>query len=189
MFAEDLRRLRQCVILPISAMLCTRWVTERGTSFGATFGFSPLRPAIGLLGGHGIPFSRTGLDTGIDAGMLTGMAEKARIDLRLDPKVHADLKQLADQSGLSLNQLLQGIARWASQNGHPGRPTFHESGLFTGTADEDQVIWFGETDEDDEPTPRTDELHANVAFVLDYSDRAAVRSSWDYHPRPDGWEG
>lgn len=119
---------------------------------------------------------------------MTGMADKARIDLRLDPDVHADLKRLADSSGLSLNQLLQGVARWASQNGHPGRPTFHEHLGFVGTVDEDQMIWFGETDEDDTPPPKEGELHAHVAFVLDYSDRAAVRSERHYYPKSNEWE-
>ena len=109
------------------------------------------------------------------------MASKTRVDLRLDDDVHRGLKQLAEEAGLSLNQVLGGILRWANQNAHVGRPIPGEVRGMIASIDDEDVIWFGKSGQ--EPESDVDEgpsLDGDVVFVLDFSGRAAVRPSNEY---------
>lgn len=120
--------------------------------------------------------SKAGLDTGINTGILISM-EKARIDLRLDPSVHASLKRLSEESGLSLNQLLQGLARWATQTGHAGAPNWIDDLDVVQTEKEPGVVWFGRNGINPDGEPMGG---GEVLLVLDFTERSAVRRPQDY---------
>lgn len=57
--------------------------------------------------------------------------EKARLELRFDVDLFEKVKALADKATVSVNQLLQGLTRWAVKNGHVGEPVREESGILT----------------------------------------------------------
>jgi len=108
------------------------------------------------------------------------MADKTRVELRLDAGVYAGLKDLADRAGLSVNQLMQGLSRWAVANGHAGKP-YPDAGNVVQTVEEPGMVWFGPDgySEDNEPVGGGD-----VVFVLDYTDGNAVRSGGAFYPEP-----
>ena len=104
------------------------------------------------------------------------MARKIRFEARLDEQIHQRLKRLADSSGLSMNQLTEGILAWAVAKGHAGRvrPVDVLGGQVMQSDDEDGVLWFGEagaiTDDEFEQPHRV----GLVYFELDYSGSRAV---------------
>lgn len=59
------------------------------------------------------------------------LGEKSRLELRLDTPLVEQLKRLADQNGISVNQLMQGVARWAVEKLQPGEPIRDEDGHVT----------------------------------------------------------
>lgn len=125
---------------------------------------------------------RNGIDTGKHAGILSGMARKIRFEARLDEQIHRRLKRLADASGLSMNQLTEGILAWAVAKGHAGRvrPVDVLGGQVMHSDEEDGVVWFGEPGrvaDDDEQQPS---LVGRVYFELDYSGSRAV-VDWQGH--------
>lgn len=108
------------------------------------------------------------------------MTDKSRVELRLDASVYAGLKDLAGRSGLSLNQLMQGISRWAVASGHAGKPYPEPSGVIH-TSDEPGMVWFGP----DGYTEDGDEMGGGeIVFVLDYTDGNAVRAGGAFYPEP-----
>ena len=54
--------------------------------------------------------------------------EKPRLEIRFDSDVYQKMQDLADKSGISVNQLVNGVMRWAVANGHAGEGTFDEHG-------------------------------------------------------------
>ena len=69
-------------------------------------------------------------------------SNKTRIELRFDTDVAERVQSLADQIGISLNQLMQGLARWATQNAIVGEPHRDEEGNVRNRTQEGSV-WFG----------------------------------------------
>ncbi len=106
------------------------------------------------------------------------MAEKSRLELRLDADLHRDLKALADRAGISVNQLAAGVLRWAVDHGRAGDPAVCPStGKVMGTDDEPGVVWFGDEPED----PRyPDQPPCDLVFSLDFTGRSSIRKIHDY---------
>ncbi len=48
--------------------------------------------------------------------------EKYRLEVRFDPAIGAGIRKLAEQAGVSVNQLLEALAQWAVVNGQVGEP-------------------------------------------------------------------
>ena len=101
------------------------------------------------------------------------MSEKVRVELRLDEDVYTKLKLLADEGGVSLNALMNGITRWASTHGTSGKPYWLGRENRVATAAEPRKFWFGdEGDDGDEDTPAT---QAHIAFELDFTGESIVK--------------
>jgi len=106
-------------------------------------------------------------------------SDKVRVELRFDPDVYEKVKTLAERADISINQLMQGVARWAGENGHIGEPHMEERDeVFS--LDRPGSVWFGrnvteyEYDKDGHPWP----IPAYIAFSLDFSDRRALQENW-----------
>lgn len=75
-------------------------------------------------------------------------SDKVRIELRFDPDVYEGIKKLADDAQISVNQLMQGLSRWASQSAKLGDPVVSEEGAVNRQWDDKiqpGAIWFGKT--------------------------------------------
>ena len=62
--------------------------------------------------------------------------------LRFDDEVVNGIKSLAEASGISVNQLMQGLARWAIKNGRPGEP-YNDSRGHLVERKQEGCVWFG----------------------------------------------
>jgi hypothetical protein len=99
----------------------------------------------------------------------------ARLELRFESEVYAGVRKLAEGAGVSINQLMQALARWAVDNGHVGSPVLQDGSLEVTTKAEYGCLWFGDAG------GRLDdgqEYMGEVLFGLDFSDRRAVRDDW-----------
>jgi len=95
------------------------------------------------------------------------LTEKTRLQLRIDTDLANRLEKLADDVGVSTNQLLQGVMRWAVENAHPGE--ISKFGTVIETRPRPGCVWFGRN----APTSEDDE--SSVAFELDFTERRVVR--------------
>ncbi len=95
---------------------------------------------------------------------------RTRIEIRLDDDLAHEVRELAEKSNISINQLLQGITRWAVRVAHVGEAEVTEHNEIV-THDEPGCLWFGR-DTDDDGTPL---MPGILYFTLDYSERWAVR--------------
>lgn len=103
---------------------------------------------------------------------------KARLELRFDPDVYARLRKLADDAHISVNQLMNGLARWAVTTAHLGEPVYGEDGEVS-TRWQAGCIWFGDeerAEEDDSGEVQVSAAH--VALFLDFTERHVVRDDW-----------
>jgi uncharacterized protein (DUF1778 family) len=71
--------------------------------------------------------------------------EAGRVDLkfRFDADLHELLRQAADEAGVSLNQLVQGICRAAAEVMHAGEAERLNSGFVTQRSHRKQCLFFG----------------------------------------------
>ncbi len=92
------------------------------------------------------------------------------------------MKNLADKSGLSMNQLVEGILAWAGSNGHAGSPNVDVKQELIRTKPLPQVLWFGhdgmESDESGESIG-PDGSGGQIAFLLDYRATRAMVNGWE----------
>ncbi len=107
---------------------------------------------------------------------------KVAFQVRFDAAIHKKLKDAAEESGLSLNQLIQGICNACAENLHMGEPKFRQEGHVTSNPVK-KCVYFGDTgrmydDEElyiDRQTSGINNVplaqKANIWFSLDYSDR------------------
>ena len=106
---------------------------------------------------------------------------KTRFELRFDDELYAEIKSAADETGISVNQLMQGIARWAMKHAHPGHEADHDSHGEVRSKPQPGCIWFGDLPAPYEWTdPKTFETGTDVspgdlAFSLDFTERHVVR--------------
>jgi HicB family len=107
------------------------------------------------------------------------MKSKSRIELRFDTDLHTSIKGLADESGVSVNQLVQGVMAWAVDNAYPGLPSVGENGPGYVESTDDVGVWFGTSGYDDEGNPVGG---GEVVFALDFSSRRSVRKGREVYP-------
>jgi hypothetical protein len=122
-------------------------------------------------------------------------ADKTRVELRFDPEVFEGIKRLADSAQVSVNQLMQGLARWAAVRLKPNEePTRDEDGFVT-VRKQPGCLWAGRlgkfremTDDEieeeygdrDLPIPKSDRLtkdlnnKGDVWVSLDFTERRVV---------------
>jgi len=107
-------------------------------------------------------------------------SDKARVELRLDQDVYAGIKQLAESADISVNQLMQGVARWASDNGHVGEPEMFDYDKLA-VRDQPGCVWFGwreeEVDVDEDGQPNY-VRRPQIVFALDFTERHVIRDEW-----------
>lgn len=114
------------------------------------------------------------------------MTEKVRVELRFDADVYERLKAGAEKAGISVNQLMHGIARWAGQNLELGEPRRDESG-FVRSKPVPGCVFFGRlghywNEEDHYHLAPGEELEGDgdpgvVHFALDFTERNVVREA------------
>lgn len=90
--------------------------------------------------------------------------------LRLDSRVHEKLKTEAQRSGISLNQLMRGILRWASGRIQQGRAELENRRISSSPSPE--RVWFGEPTRD--PGMGDPGTVGRFFFQLDFSDETAL---------------
>jgi hypothetical protein len=108
---------------------------------------------------------------------------KVAFQIRFEAELHRKLKAAADQSGMSLNQLLQGICSACVENIHIGEPEFQREGYIVPRYVR-KCVYFGNngyrlTDEEfreiqsnaDEPDTVARVSPGKIWFGLDYSER------------------
>jgi hypothetical protein len=110
---------------------------------------------------------------------------KARVELRLDEDVYEGIKKLADGSNMTVNQLINGLVRWARDKGHIGEPERDDEGVLSNRRVAG-VVWFGQTGyrlsiEDKHQHSEAFETEApefvkgEHYFTLDFTERRVVR--------------
>jgi hypothetical protein len=101
-------------------------------------------------------------------------SNKARLELRFDRDVYEGIKGIAEEADLSLNQLMEGITRWAIQYAYVGFPNSNDYVKTREYTNEyrPKQVWFGR--EKHEPYDAEDQIPATIYFMLDYSSRRAV---------------
>jgi hypothetical protein len=107
---------------------------------------------------------------------------KTRFELRFDDDLYAAVKEAADKAEISVNQLMQGIARWAMEHAHPGEEVFDHDGHEVRSLAQPGCIWFGhdthvvEIQMSDHPGHVEEQIvPAEVFFELDFTERNVVR--------------
>ncbi len=107
------------------------------------------------------------------------MAKKeiVRVELRFEAEVYEGVKKLADAAEISLNQLLQGVARFAVKHGHLGEPTYDPP--VVNSEAQPGCLWFGrEVPETFEDGSEIFTVGAQVFFTLDFTERHILRDRW-----------
>lgn len=128
----------------------------------------------------------------------TEVTDKVRLELRFDQDVFDGIKGLCDKAQISVNQLMQGLARWAIANAKQGDPDVSEHGVVEQQKPGEEqpgAIWFGrvaqyrmmtkseaEAEEEECGAPpgtflgqRTIDTKGQVFFRLDFTERRVVR--------------
>lgn len=92
--------------------------------------------------------------------------------LRFDNEVYMGIKDLAERTGVSANQLMEGFARWAIKNVRVGMPRVNELGEVIGEEQEQGCVWAGEV-----PNPENTGQRQlrGVWMFLDFTNRRVVR--------------
>jgi hypothetical protein len=109
-------------------------------------------------------------------------AGKARLELRFDADVAEATKQLAGKIGVSVNQLLQGLARWAVKNPRAGEPYYDEGGRLR-EREVEGCVWWGKAHSVMDVVDNTDDMNVighevdsgHIACALDFTERRVVR--------------
>ena len=114
--------------------------------------------------------------------------------LRFDDEVYAGVKKLAEDSGISVNQLMQGIARWAMRNGRPGEP-YNDSDGHLRERLQPGCVWFGRpaspppdlstrmmlaAEDGGSPSDWDCWSSGQLLFSLDFTERRVVRDDTDF---------
>lgn len=123
--------------------------------------------------------------------------DKFAFMLRFDEELHERVRLLAETAQISVNQLMQGLARWAVQNARQGEPYRDQSGKVQSRA-QPGCLWFGEVASKPLSLHDCEEIAAhyggepeeylgtespgNVIFSLDFTERHVVRDELDERP-------
>ncbi len=108
---------------------------------------------------------------------------KTRFELRFDDDVYDAVKRAADETGISVNQLMQGIARWAMKHVHPSEEVQYVTQDVIHCTAQPGCVWFGQETTDVVevqvgPDPEMTEqgiIPARLYFTLDFTERSVVR--------------
>jgi hypothetical protein len=122
---------------------------------------------------------------------------KSRLELRFDPELNERIRSLADKASISVNQLIQGVMRWAVNNAVVGEPYRDEEGIVRAKGVLG-CLFFGREGGHWEPGEKEDwERHygekieghirdtGQLVFSLDFTERFVVRDD-DESPRASG---
>lgn len=108
--------------------------------------------------------------------------------LRFDDDLHSKVKELAESSQISVNQLMQGVARWIVQNAQRGEPIRDAEGHLQNRP-QAGCLWFGKPAS---PPPHPDECkqlakqsggspdewdcwtEGRLVFALDFTERRVL---------------
>lgn len=112
-------------------------------------------------------------------------AVKPRLEIRFDSEVYEEMRELAEKAGITINQLVNGVMRWAVANGHAGEGAFDEDGNLS-VKKQAGCVFFGRTtrrysDEDREwiesdvgQDPGEFKEKGKRFFSLDFTERRVV---------------
>ncbi len=109
---------------------------------------------------------------------------KTRMQLRFDDDVYQGVQRVADAAGISVNQFMQGIARWAVDHVNQGEPVRHKDimgGCMFRVEPRPGCMWFDKDGGDygrayDDAGEKTFH-YARMVFWLDLTERSAVMSN------------
>lgn len=93
--------------------------------------------------------------------------------LRFENDVYEAIKDLAEQAGVSVNQFMDGLSRWAVRNVRIGEPVINEAGEVVGERSERGCVWAGEIASQGDETKA--EKPKGVWMSLDFTGRRVVR--------------
>lgn len=123
--------------------------------------------------------------------------DKTRVELRFDPEVYDGIKRLADTAQISVNQLMQGLARWAATKLIPNKEPVRGEGGFVTVRDQPGCLWAGKVgtmrrmtsdeiareEEDNGPVREEDAYVVDqvgvICLSLDFTERRVVREDGD----------
>jgi len=102
---------------------------------------------------------------------------KTRLELRFDTDVYDGINKIADEAGVSVNQLMQGLARWAIAHANQGEASFDHEHKFYRKTPQTGCIWFGEPSKEvyDHKTGDIINTEPEFYFQLDFTERRVVR--------------
>ena len=111
--------------------------------------------------------------------------EKPRLEIRFDSDVYGKMQSLAERSGISVNQLVNGVMRWAVANGYAGEAAYDDEAMLHANP-QAGCVFFGKMpirmheDERDWRSSRGEEPgewshKGNVVFSLDFTERRVVK--------------
>ncbi|ELP32041.1 hypothetical protein [Rhodopirellula baltica] len=109
---------------------------------------------------------------------------KTRLEARVDEELASRFRSIAETAGISVNQLLQGLIVWATDNAIQGSPTYSNETREVGAEPRQGCVFFGKEAAffDEEEHPETGEpmepakmYPGHVHFVLDFSYQNALR--------------
>ncbi|OYP34507.1 hypothetical protein [Rhodopirellula sp. MGV] len=108
---------------------------------------------------------------------------KVRLETRIDPKIADQFRAIAEEAGVSVNQILQGLIIWATDNAVQGTPVETDAGelyaeprpgcLFVG---QESFFTDEEFDENGQLIAPTKLVPGVVHLVLDFSVQNAIRT-------------
>lgn len=104
---------------------------------------------------------------------------KTRLQLRFDDEVYLAVQKFAAEAGVSVNEFMQSIARWAVEHGRLGEPVVYEEAELFQPRARPGCIWFDSDDRDD-PEEMAQNINnvfdiGRLVFWLDLTGRSAVK--------------
>ena len=84
-------------------------------------------------------------------GPKGNLSDKVRVDIRLDPEIHEKLVAIVEDNGISINQLMNGLAEVATRKMIPGKAQVDPDDVIR-IHDVPKCFWLGFKDYDYEKT-------------------------------------
>ncbi|MBL4702395.1 MAG: hypothetical protein JKX85_14180 [Phycisphaeraceae bacterium] len=112
-------------------------------------------------------------------------SDKTRFELRFDTDLYREIQKIADEAQISVNQLMQGISRWAVKTAHVGEGKLEGEGTSQDitTTPQPGCVWFGRESDVAEYTDSKGEQNfyqtpPEIFFNLDFTERHVVRENF-----------
>lgn len=116
-----------------------------------------------------------------------GRSRKPRFELRLDEALYTQVKSISEEADISMNQLIEGVLRWAMPMAHAGELRVDDDVEASRipyrkgqSVPVQGCVWFGVAPWVDDDGPND----GRFLFQLDYSGRSAVKSVPVYPDNP-----